>query len=620
MRKFIVLTLLFGIHASYSQVGKIYLNNTVAKSCEKDLFIYEPPKKLSIPENIFVYIVYGESPTKYISLPLKRVGQKYEFRLKVPDSILIMYAEIQDIKRRIIDNNTENGYVVIFKENRKAVKEKYRLEQLKLESTAIYAFALKTPLTELQQQFESLYKDYPYLKEDKSYSYYLNIKSRIEPEKTKPELLLYAQNLEKSGSERNLMDAALIYHNLKMNEKYEQLQQAAILKFPTGEAAKIKFWRAIYSIPDFTEKSMLDSMHSYINKFGDSTADVKSQFYFFIVRKYLKTKDTANLNKYVSLINNKNQIASLYNNEAWRLASDDLTKEEQDLNYAEYLAHKAVMISKHTLLHPEENYDIRQLQGTYNNYSDTYAYILFKQKKYTLAFQYEDPIDKQDELDTGGKERYAAIAEKVKGLEFTRKYIESKLLSGVDSKTLMDQLQNIYLRLKLPANQFEKLKEESTKLAEKKNSETISKIYGSTNEIDFTLTNLDSNKVTLSNYKGQVVVLDFWATWCGPCKASFPGMKKVVEKYKEKNVKFFFVNTGENDEETKVRENVRKYMKDNNYDFDVLFDLTNKVYLDYKVNGIPSKIVIDKNGMIINTSVGSGTEGKLADVIDPLLK
>jgi cytochrome oxidase Cu insertion factor (SCO1/SenC/PrrC family) len=60
----------------------------------------------------------------------------------------------------------------------------------------------------------------------------------------------------------------------------------------------------------------------------------------------------------------------------------------------------------------------------------------------------------------------------------------------------------------------------------------------------FTLMDLNGNKVSLDSLKGKTVVVDFWATWCGPCKASFPAMQKLVDRHKDdKNVAFLFVDT-----------------------------------------------------------------------------
>lgn len=117
-------------------------------------------------------------------------------------------------------------------------------------------------------------------------------------------------------------------------------------------------------------------------------------------------------------------------------------------------------------------------------------------------------------------------------------------------------------------------------------------------------TDLNGNTVSVSDYKGKVVLIDFWETWCRPCLATFPTLEKLQQEYPE-NFVVLAVTPGFSD----TKEDAQSFAKNHDYSFNYLLDST-KLHEKLEVQGIPFKVYIDAEGNFIKQSMGTaGPEG-----------
>lgn len=118
---------------------------------------------------------------------------------------------------------------------------------------------------------------------------------------------------------------------------------------------------------------------------------------------------------------------------------------------------------------------------------------------------------------------------------------------------------------------------------------------------DFQLLGLDGQTVSLVSLRGRPVMLNFWATWCNPCRMEMPFIQEVFEdtEWKEQELVILAVNLGED------ASKVTKFLEDNGFSFTVLLDTDGSVAENYDVSGIPTTFFIDKNGIIKDRKTGT---------------
>ena len=131
---------------------------------------------------------------------------------------------------------------------------------------------------------------------------------------------------------------------------------------------------------------------------------------------------------------------------------------------------------------------------------------------------------------------------------------------------------------------------------------------------DFTLAQLDDGNVTLSKLHGRIVVMDFWATWCGPCRFSLPSLEVIYQQYHDRGVSVLLINQGEK------AEAVRQWAQ-RRFTAPILLDRDSHVGTQYDVQGIPKLVLVDQSGNILyeHEGYGGGLERNLKAILDKLL-
>lgn len=131
---------------------------------------------------------------------------------------------------------------------------------------------------------------------------------------------------------------------------------------------------------------------------------------------------------------------------------------------------------------------------------------------------------------------------------------------------------------------------------------------------DFTLTTLDGEAVSLSDLRGQAVLINFWATWCGPCRVEMPDIESVYNQYRDDGLVVLAVNDAEPDGL------VSGYVNDLGLSFPIGMDPSREVQRLYQVRAFPSSYFIDREGVIQEAIFGSMTRPVIEDRVKDIVR
>lgn len=412
--------------------------------------------------------------------------------------------------------------------------------------------------------------------------------------------------LAASSREDDMGIAASYYFRINNTKAFDSVVTAAIRKFPRGLEARSKAQQEITRMKSLPE--MEEGYRAFVKNFPPGNYPRLSlgedrlpydRIRYTLAKGYAMEKNEAKTSYYAGLLE-----ADFWKRKPYHDLSD-IFHASGDLTNAALYQKKAV---EATLPYAEgkmgNSTAAKWAASGYAEMCAGYARILYEQKKYPEALKYIEIADNAaNGRSTPVNFTYANILAALNRDQDAYDKIEMAVRSGETTEEMWDVFRKLYERVKGSNAGLETVMEDIRKGAGNDLKERLMKKMISEPAVDFTLTDLNGKKVTLSDFKGKIVILDFWATWCVPCKASFPAMQMAVDKYKDDpDVKFLFIHTWERTADPAA--DARAYIAGMKYDFRVLMDTkdpetkANKVVADYHVSGIPAKFLIDGKGNI----------------------
>lgn len=488
-----------------------------------------------------------------------------------------------------------------------------------------YALDINTKPAVTHGWLEESFKAAPALRQKYMVLYMNNLARMKRGEAGKKESQALAEQLLTAPdvTEKQLLSVVRMFERRNMAERAATVKEQVRAKYPKGQLVRQE--RRV-QIEAQSDMGLVQQMIATYEKDFPAQSDQERRelrdLYSQLAEHCLQRKEWSQARAMTEKSQDPVSTAQMYNSVAWEQAESG-----GDLAEAKRLAWEAVSLARQECAVPG-NKPAEISRGiwaqinrdNYSSYLDTYAFVLDKMGDNANAADYAArAVALGDGKNPEVNERYCNLLERIKSPEL-RRTLEGFIMKGKATSTMKKQLKEVYKAEDTSEKGFDTYMNRLTESAKAHLRQELVTSMLDQPAPDFTLRDLDGKTVSLESLKGKVVIVDFWATWCGPCKASFPGMQMAVNQHKDQaDVAFLFVDTWENAADK--QKNAADFIRSKEYTFQVLLDTEDKVVSDFGVSGIPTKFILDKKGRICFKNVGyEGSAEGLAEELSTMIE